>query len=114
MGVSAQEMRENGRKGSGSSKRRGSTDNASRLSAFAAKGVSSGADWGSCDARWLQAVVVAITKLGGAITIGLSRDSGAYSLTLLLDGDRQTLWFNGGVDLDAELETVYQTLETMR
>lgn len=93
---------------------RGRTDNSSRLAAFAGSRKSGTADWGGCDPRWLQAIVVAITGLGGAVTIGLSRDGGAYSLTLLLDGERETLWFNGNAELDAELEKVYQTLETMR
>lgn len=93
--------------------RRGSTNNARRLDAFASKSKSSGADWGGCDPRWLQAIVVGITGLGGAVTFGTSRDRGAYGLTLLLDGDRQTLWFNGDADLEMELEQVVATLETM-
>lgn len=98
--------RANGRK-------RGSVDNASRLAAFAGRSGGSSADWGACDPGWIQAVVVGITRLGGAVTFGTSRDGGAHSLTLLLDGERQTLWFNGGADLDTELETVYQTLEAL-
>ena len=71
------------------------------------------ADWGGCDPARLQAVVVAITALGGAVTLGLSRDLGAHSLTLLLDGNRTTLWFNGNADLDMELEGVKATLDTL-
>jgi hypothetical protein len=54
--------------------------------------------------------VVGITALGGAITLGLSRDLGAHSLTLLLDGNRKTLWFNGNADLSEELEGVADML----
>jgi hypothetical protein len=57
--------------------------------------------------------VVAITGLGGAVTFALSRDQGAYGLTLLLDSERQTLWFNGDADLDAELEGVLAVLESL-
>lgn len=93
--------------------KRGSVNNGSRLAAFA-KGSSGGsADWGSCSSERLQDVVVRITSKGGAITFGLSRDQGAHSLTLLLDGEKQTLWFNGGADLDEELEAVSATLEGM-
>ena len=88
------------------SKARGSVKNTDRLAAFARGGQDGEADWGSCEAGKLLAVVVAITKLGGAITIGLSRDLGAHSLTLLLDGSRATLWFNGKADLDKELDQV--------
>lgn len=97
----------------GKSRGRGSTNNKSRLEAFKASSPSAGGDWGACDSRGLQAVVVAITELGGAITLGLSRNKGAHSLTLLLDGGRETLWFNGDADLDEELEKVRATLETM-
>lgn len=93
---------------------RGSTDNGKRLAAFAQKQPGGKADWGGCDPRWLQALIVSMTGLGGAMTFGTSRDGGAYSLTLLLDGERETLWFNGGCDLEAELEAVLATLDTMR
>lgn len=94
-------------------KKRGSTRNPDRLAAFARASNSTGADWGGCDAIGVQAVVVAITELGGAVTFGLSRDKGAHSLTLLLDGSRQTLWFNGDANLGEELEGVKQTLDAM-
>ncbi len=96
-----------------SSKSRGSVRNADRLQAFAQGDRAGGADWGGCDSKWLHAVVLNITKLGGAVTFGLSRDSGSYSLTLLLDDTRKTLWFNGDADLDEELQQVVGTLEAM-
>lgn len=92
---------------------RGSTRNTDRLAAFSARGGNGGANWGTCDPARLQAVVVGITALGGAITLGLSRDLGAHSLTLLLDGNRTTLWFNGNADLDSELDGVKATLEAI-
>lgn len=94
-------------------KNRGSVRNADRLAAFAKGGGKGGAGWGDCDASWLQAVVVGITSLGGAVTFGLSRDMGAHSLTLLLDGGRETMWYNGDADIDGELESVANTLATM-
>lgn len=97
----------------GKSSSRGSVDNAGRLKKFKSLTQGGGADWGSCDPRWIQACVVAITGLGGAITFGTSRDGGAYSCTLMLDGERETLWFNGGCVLDDELAQVYETLESM-
>ncbi len=93
--------------------KRGSTNNKSRLDAFSRSDSSSGADWGACDERLLQAVVVAITELGGAVIFGLSRDKGAHSLTLLLDDKSQPLWFNGDADLSKEMQDVLGTLEAM-
>lgn len=92
---------------------RGSVRNTDRLQAFASGGKTGDADWATCDAKRLQDVVVGITGLGGAVTFGLSRDLGAHSMTLMLDGSRQTLWFNGGADLDAELATVLDTMAAM-
>lgn len=92
---------------------RGSVRNSDRLAAFASGNGKGDADWGACDPTRLQAVVVGITEMGGAVTLGLSRDMGAHSLTLLLDGQRTTLWFNGNADLDSELEGVKATLDTL-
>lgn len=112
--MSGRQHHNDGRSNAGTGKKkRGSVDNAKRLDAFSERAGNSSADWGGCDCSRLQAVVVAITGMGGAITIGLSRDMGAYSMTLLLDGDRQTMWFNGSADLDAELEDVLAVLGTM-
>lgn len=103
-------MQNNGKAVQKAKNGRGSVRNADRLQAFASGGQVGNADWASCDAALLQSVVVGITAVGGAVTFGLSRDLGAHSLTLLLDGSRQTLWFNGGADLDVELRTVVDTL----
>jgi len=97
----------------GTGKGRGSVNNARRLEAFRGRHAGGSADWGGCDPARLQSVVVSITGLGGAVTIGLSRDKGAHSLTLLLDGGRETFWFNGGADLDAELDDVLGVLGGM-
>jgi len=92
---------------------RGSVKNAARLDAFADDVKQGGGDWGSCNPVKLQAVVVAITGMGGAITLGLSRNGGSHFLTLLLDDQKQTLWYNGDADLDAELDKVVGTLDAM-
>lgn len=95
--------------------KRGSTDNAGRLAALFGRteGKVGKAEWASADARWILAVITAVTARGGAVTFGLSRDQGAHMLTLLLDGERETLWFNGDADLDLELEKVYQLFNTL-
>lgn len=109
-----EEEMQGGKNGRGKASKRGTADNKGALQAFAQKAANGGADWGNCDPRWIAAIVVGITSLGGACTWGLSRDGGAYSLTLLLNQDRKTIWFNGDADLDHELEQVYATLETLR
>jgi len=93
--------------------KRGSTNNTGRLEAFRKGGEGGRGDWATADSKRIQAVVVAITALGGAITFGLSRDGGAHSVTLLLDQSRETLWFNGDEDLDEKLDEVAATLQSI-
>lgn len=93
--------------------KRGSVRNDRRLDAFAQRRKASPADWGGCDPGRLQAIIVGVTAIGGAATFGTSRDGGAYSVTLMLDNHRETLWFNGDADLDAELQSVIDTLGAM-
>ncbi len=93
--------------------KRGSTNNQSRLEAFGRGSGTTAGDWGGCDAGRMQAVVVGITGLGGAVTFGLSRNGGAHSVTLMLDGERQSLWFNGDADLTEELRLIIDKLEAM-
>ena len=92
--------------GGGKKKKRGSVNNRNRLEAFKGRGAAGTAEWATCDCHILLEVISAITELGGAITLGLSRDQGAHSLTLLLDDSRTTLWFNGDADLTSELQEV--------
>lgn len=89
---------------------RGSTKNDDRLAAFENLNGSGGAGWGDCSPDLIQAVVVGITQLGGAVIFGLSRDQGAHSVTLLLGPKKVPLWFNGDADLNDELTSVVDTL----
>lgn len=94
-------------------KTRGTVRNDDRLAAFADASSAGGADWGTCEAKWLREVIVRITHIGGAVTFGLSRDQGAHSCTLMLGDTRKTLWFNGDADLNLALEGVVDTLDSM-
>jgi len=109
MGLEKNRIHEAKRNGS----TRGSVRNEDRLEAFAAGSNVAGADWGGSDPGRLQGVIVQITELGGAVTIGLSRDKGSHMLTLLLGSSRQTLWFNGDADLDEKLDEVAAKLASM-
>lgn len=95
--------------------KRGSTNNGRRLANLLGRtsaGGSGKADWGNADAEWIQAVIVVVAKTGGLASFGYSRDQNAYNLTILLDGDRETLWFNGDADLNDELRRVYEAFNT--
>lgn len=92
---------------------RGSVRNEDRLADFGKVNTGNEASWGECSEQKLQAVIVGITALGGAVTFSLSRDLGAHSLTLLLSPSKKTLWFNGDAELDDELDAVFATLDAM-
>lgn len=93
--------------------KRGTVRNDRRLAALSQRRTGTKADWLGCSPERLQGVIHKITTVGGAVTFGTSRDGGAYSVTLLLDGDRETLWFNGDADLDDELQAIVETLDAM-
>lgn len=94
---------------------RGSTNNVRRLRGLRAPGPANGGSlWSECTPDYLAAVVVSVTGLGGAVTFGLSRDGGASSVTILLEDERETLWFNGDAELEVELQKVLTFLETLK
>jgi len=107
-------MQNNENKSDGKRSHRGSVNNKRRLDVFARKDVAGKASWGECSSDLLLDVVGQITDMGGAITISLSRDLGAHSLTLMLDDARETLWFNGDADLDTELREISAKLAAQR
>ncbi len=94
--------------------KRGSVRNDRRLAAIAQRRKGVAADWLGCDSESIQAIVHQITQLGGAVIFGTSRDGGAYSVTLLLEGEKEILWINGDSDLDKELSAVVDVLHAMQ
>jgi len=99
---------DNKRKG----KARGSVNNGARLAGLGGAAQQAGkADWGEALPENIAGVIYGVTRIGGAASFGLSRDKGAYNLTLFLDGERTTLWFNGDCALDEELVKVIVYLD---
>lgn len=96
-------------------KKRGSTNNTSRLAAFgeARTQQQGNADWGTADPRWIAAVVVAATLARMEVSFAVTKDGGAHGMKLydFASGERVQLWFNGDADLDRELEQVWQKLQ---
>lgn len=89
------------------SKKRGATNVARSLEGLGqAKGTSGGADYAEADFTYVAGIIIEVTRRGGAASFGLSRDKGAYNVTIFLDGDRRTVWINGDADLNHELEKI--------
>jgi len=63
-------------------------------------------DWGEADPVLVAAVVVSVTRHGGLASFGYTRDGGAGSLTVFLDGERSTEYFKPSEDTDSKLAEV--------
>lgn len=64
------------------------------------------ADYATVNWTWMSGVVIEVTRRGGAVSLGLSRDRGAYNVTIFLDGDRKTVWISSSEDVDAKVEEI--------
>jgi hypothetical protein len=106
MGMSYDDEMRNSKKG-----KRGATNVGKRLDGLGQNGKQGGsATYIGVDAGFLYGIVVEITKRGGAVSFGLSRSQEAWNVTLFLDGDRRTVWINGGDDVNEKLEEIYYQL----
>lgn len=69
------------------------------------------ADWESIDATMLRKLVTVVTRTGGAIRFGYSRDGGAYAVGILGDGDPYTVYFAPNEALTDEIEELIAAFE---
>lgn len=68
------------------------------------------ADWDSCDATALHALVVSLTRLGCAVILGYTSDGGACIVTVLDGPDRYKEYIPATADLsDAVWKLVERT-----
>lgn len=70
------------------------------------------ADWGSVEPKSLIDLVQVVTRLGGAIRLGYTRDSGAYSVGVYLDDDRETFYCRPSDDLEKFLDDLTELLRS--
>lgn len=63
--------------------------------------------WSLVPAQDLGALVHRATSWGAALLFGLTRDGGALTLTVYLDGDREVLYINDEEMIDETLDTVW-------
>ncbi len=93
-------------------KSRGASNVGKKLEGFGkAQGAAGTCDWGEAMPENISAVVLGITRIGGAVSFGLSRDKGAYNVTLMLEGERRTVWINGNEPLDEKLTEIIIQLD---
>lgn len=70
-------------------------------------------DWGDAMPEMLSASILAVTRAGGLVSFGRSRDLSALSVTVFLDGERKVVWYNGDNDLDGELEKLVHYFDSL-
>lgn len=68
------------------------------------------ADWGKVTGSLLVDLVQVVTRLGGAVRFGYTRDGGAYSIGLYLDDDRETFYCKPDSDLDGFITNLTELL----
>lgn len=61
------------------------------------------ADWGEIDSKYLYAVVVAVTRKGGAVLFGIDKTGFGYTVTIYSEGERASKWFRPDADGQAAL-----------
>jgi len=100
----------NAKKGKG----RGATNVARSLDGLGKGGnVAGAADWATANGTWILGVLIETTRRGGAASFGLSRDKGAYNVTLFLDGERKTVWISSSEEVDERLEEIVHYLAAL-
>lgn len=61
-------------------------------------------DWGTADPQRIVALISAVTVQNGLCSFGYTRDAGAYTVTVILDGERFTDYCRPTEDLDSFLD----------
>lgn len=62
--------------------------------------------WDTPNADLIAAAICAVSKMGGAIRFGLTRDGGAYAIGIYGDGEPYTEYIPPDEDINAFLEEI--------
>jgi len=68
------------------------------------RGKNSVCDWANADPQRIVALIQAVTAQNGLCSFGYTRDAGAYTLTVILDGERYTDYCRPTEDVDSFLD----------
>jgi hypothetical protein len=69
--------------------------------------------WDEATPALIADVCVSISRIGGAVLFGGSRDGGALLVTLHLDGDKKNIWIRVSDDVDGELRYIIEKLRAL-
>jgi len=93
-------------RGTGPSRRNDDTLSARRSARRTARGNAAPADWGTADAERIVALISAVTRENGLCSFGYTRDGGTYTVTVILDGEKDTDYCRPTEDLNAFLDNL--------
>lgn len=74
--------------------------------AFKPSSASNEATYTSCDRDLIYAVIVEVTKAGGAIRFGLTSDGGAFALGVFSNGQQSKVYVGANDDINATLQEI--------
>jgi len=67
-------------------------------------------DYAKATPGWILAVIVEVTRQGGAVRFGYSRDGGIYVIGVYLAGEMENIYIKESEGLDTKLEELYNDL----
>ena len=69
------------------------------------------ADWGSVNAEVIRAAIAAVSRIGGALRFGYTRDGGAYAVGVMGDGEPYTEYIGPGGDVEDVLKGITEAFQ---
>jgi hypothetical protein len=76
------------------------------------RGMGNTADWGEADSALVRRVIVAVTKRGGAVQFGYTKDGAAHVIRIVGDGEPYNEYVRPTEDVNLYLEGLAQDFES--
>lgn len=70
------------------------------------------ADWSQQNTGKVMSAIAVVSRAGGAIRLGYTRDGGAYSVGIYGDGDPYTVYLRPGDDIEALFDSLARDFAT--
>lgn len=70
-------------------------------------------DWGAASPERIVALISAVTAQNGLCSFGYTRDAGAYTVTVILDGERYTDYCRPTEDVDTFLDSLREDYQDL-
>jgi hypothetical protein len=77
------------------------------------RGLDSVCDWGTVDAERIIALISTVTSQNGLCSFGYTRDAGAYTVTVIMDGERYTDYCRPTEDVGGFLDSLREDYQDL-